>query len=149
MVLKRSLTNPDAIRVEASTNRRIPSNPYIAQVGALQHSASAEKGTLAACLSRGGTQLSLSGPSCVAQADAHLHSASAQASWLSQHKRQRATSSCVLASRLTQRHLCDIRQAPCQLHMPFADSSPSRSVPLPILALQKRVRSSRQYHSAP
>eukprot|EP00891_Asterochloris_glomerata_P008277 jgi/Astpho2/8277/fgenesh1_pg.00122_%23_46_t len=37
VVLKRSLTNPDAIRVEASTNRRIPPNPYIAQSYGLTH----------------------------------------------------------------------------------------------------------------
>ena len=69
VAVKQSLTSPDTIHAEANINRRIPLNPEFAQVGALQHPASAcmpQEGMWAACLSRGGTQLHLAGSSCVA-----------------------------------------------------------------------------------
>ena len=71
VALKCSLISNDTLRAEAELNRRIPPHPCIAQVGALQHSLSAQEGML--------------GFSCVAQLEAHLHTASAPASRLTWH----------------------------------------------------------------
>ena len=71
VAIKRSFRDPDAIRAEATINRLILPNPYIAQVGVLQHSVSALEGSVAACLSRGGTQQTLPGSGSVARVDAH------------------------------------------------------------------------------
>ena len=134
VALKHSNISADALRAEAEINRRILPHPCIAQVGALQHSLSAQERMSTACLSRSGIQPSLPSSSCVAQMDAHLHTAFALASRFTRLKRQCASSPCVLAPRLPQGQMCSIMQAPLSaapcflLHQAHLEVYPSPSL---------------------